>query len=275
MTCPTGPCLPPRRGGPGPFWRKGDRALPAHPEFVAQFDTALRGGVLPFGLTARNAEEVERRFAVYRNNVTVGLTEALATRFPVIQRLVGEAFFAAMARLYVETDRPKTPVLHEWGEGFAGFLEGFPPLAAYPYLGDVARIEYARGRAFHAADALPVDPVRLASADPDRVRLTLHPSVTLLALGHPAVSIWASNQPGQETLPLATGPETALILRDVAFAVPVYVVGPGDDVLLRSLQSGERLSIAAAAAQRAEVDHDPQAILVLLMRAGAIVDARE
>lgn len=249
--------------------------MPAHPEFVAQFDAALRGGVLPLGLTARNADEVERRFAVYRNNVAVSLSQALATRFPVIQRLVGEAFFAAMARLYAETDRPKTPVLHEWGEGFARFLEGFPPLAAYPYLGDVARIEFARGRAFHAADALPVDPVRLASADPDRLWLTLHPSVTLLVLGHPAVSIWARNQPSGETLPLATGPETALILRDVAFAVPVYVVGPGDAVLVRSLQAGESLTTAAAAAQRVEVGHDPQALLVLLMRAGSIVDARE
>lgn len=249
--------------------------MPAHPEFVAQFDAALRGGVLPLGLTARHAEEVERRFAVYRNNVAVGLMEALATRFPVIQRLVGEAFFAAMARLYAETDRPKTPILHEWGEGFAGFLQGFPPLAAYPYLGDVARIEYARGRAFHAADALPVDPTRLASADPDRVRLTLHPSVTLLALSHPAVSIWARNQPGRESQPLATGPETALILRDASFAVPVHAVGPGDAALLRALQAGEPLSIAAAAAQRTEVGHDPQAMLVMLMRAGAIVDVRE
>ncbi|OYU17812.1 MAG: DUF2063 domain-containing protein [Rhodobacteraceae bacterium PARR1] len=275
MTCPTGPFWPTRRGGPGQFWRGGGRALPAHPEFVAQFDAALRGGGLPLGLTARRAEEVERRFAVYRNNVAVSLSQALATRFPVIQRLVGETFFAAMARIYAEVDRPKTPVLHEWGEGFAGFLGGFPPLAAYPYLGDVARIEYARGRAFHAADVPPIDPARLAAAAPDRVRLILHPSVTLLALVHSAVSIWARNQPGGEVLSLATGPETALVLREVGFAVPVHAVRPGDAALLRSVQAGERLATAAAAAQRVEAGHDPQDLLVLLMRAGAIVDARE
>lgn len=247
----------------------------AHPDFVEGFDAALRGGAVPAGLLARDPAEVERRFAVYRNNVAVSLSEALAARFPVIRRLVGEAFFAAMVRLYAEADRPKSPVLAEWGAGFASFLEGFPPLAAYPYLGDVARIEFARGRAYHAADRLPVDPIAVAGADPDRVRLVLHPSVTLLALAHPAVSIWARNQPGGESLPLAKGPETALILRDVAFHVPVQVVGAGDAALLRAVLDGERLAIAAFKAQDAETGHDPQPLLVSLMRAGAIVDAQE
>lgn len=249
--------------------------MPAHPDFVAHFEGALRGGPLPAGLQARDDAEVERRFAVYRNNVAVGLTEALATRFPVIRRLVGEAFFAGLARLYFERDRPRSPVIAEWGESFAAFLAQFPPLAAYPYLGDVARIEYARGRAFHAADAPPVDPAILVAVDPERVCLVLHASVTLLGFAYPAVSIWARNQPGGDGLPLATGPETALILRDPGFHVPVRSVGHGDATMLRSLMSGETLSIAAAKAQDVDSGHSPQPLLVSLMQAGAIVDARE
>ncbi len=245
----------------------------AHPDFVANFDAALRGSPVPAGLVARDPAEIERRFAVYRNNVAVSLTEALASRFPVVRRLVGEAFFSAMARLHAETDRPKSPVLTEWGAGFAAFLEGFPPLAAYPYLGDVARIEFARGQAFHAADASPVNPARLVGADPDRVRLVLHPSVTLLYLAHPAVSIWARNQPGAKAVPLPTGPETALILRDAAFQVPVRAVGAGDAAMLQALMSGMCLSVAAADGQAADAEHDPQPLLIALMRAGAIVDA--
>lgn len=249
--------------------------MPAHPDFVAKFDAALRGGPVPAGLVARDPVEVERRFAVYRNNVAVSLTAALATRFPVIQRLVGEAFFAALARLFSETDRPKSPVLAEWGEGFPAFLAQFPPLAAYSYLGDVARIEYARGQAFHAADAVAVDPALLVTADPDRVRLVLHASVTVLGLTHPAVSIWAKNQPGGDSLPLATGPETALILRDAGFHVPVRSIGPGDAAMVRSLLSGDTLSTAAANARGVEAGHDPQPLLVSLMRAGAIINAVE
>lgn len=249
--------------------------MPAHPDFIASFDASLRGGSLPEGLTARAADEVARRFAVYRNNVAVSLRAALAVRFPAIRRLVGDEFFAALAGLYAETNRPRSPVLSEWGEGFADFLAAFPPLAAHPYMADVARIEYARGRAFHAADAPPVDPQRLAAADPERLRLILHPSVTLLDLDHPAVSIWARNQPGGEGLALAQGPETALILRDAAFQVPVIALTPADAALLRGIRDGLTLADAAAGARAAQADHDPQRLLVLLMRAGAITDVTE
>lgn len=249
--------------------------MTAHPEFVAGFDGALRGGPLPAGLVARDPTEVERRFAVYRNNVAVSLTQALATRFPVTQRLVGEAFFAALARLYSDRHRPRSPILAEWGDNFAAFVAQFPPLAAYPYLGDVARIEYARGRAFHAADALPVDPAVLVAFDPDKVRLVLHASVMVLGLDHPGVSIWARHQPGGHEVPLATGAQTALILRDSGFHVPVRAIGQGDATLLQSLLSGDTLSVAAANAHSVEATYDPQPLLVSLMRAGAIVDARE
>ncbi len=248
--------------------------MSGHPDFVAEFDAALRGGPLPAGLTARDGTEVERRFDVYRNNVAVSLTAALALRFPVIQRLVGEAFFGPLARLYAATERPLSPVLAEWGDGFPAFLAGFPPLAGLPYLADVARIELARGRAFHAADAAPIDPTRLAAADPERVRLILHPSVKLLFLSYPAVSIWARNQPGRADLPLVNGPETALILRDAAFQVPVRPVTAGDAALLQFIMDGATLSEAAVSAQQVQAKHDPTPMLVSLMQSGVIVDVK-
>jgi hypothetical protein len=249
--------------------------LRVHHEFEMRFETALRGGPLPSGLFARDPAEVERRFAVYRNNVAVSLTEALSSRFPVIRRLVGEAFFGPLARLYAEVDRPRSPVLAEWGDGFAAFLAAFPPLSAYPYLADVARIEFARGRAFHAADAPPVNPTTLTGADPERVTLALHPSVCILHLAHPAVSIWMRNQPDGQDQPLASGPETALILRDMSFNVPVKSICAGDAALVEAMLAGVPLSVAETAAQKVEPMHDPRPMLVALMRAGAIVDAKE
>ena len=249
--------------------------LPSHPEFMAGFDLALRGGALPIGVTARDPSEVARRFDVYRNNVAVSLSEALARRFPVIRRLVGEDFFVAMARVYAEAERPKSPVLAEWGGGFAAFLEQFPPLANFPYMGDVARIEFARGCAFHAADARPVDAAVFATSCPEDLRLRLHPSVTLLHLRYPAVSIWARNQNGAKGATAATGPETALILRDRTYQVPVRALGGGDGAMVTALLAGERLADAALSARKAQANHDPMPLLVALMQAGAITDLTE
>ena len=204
-------------------------ALPAHPDLVTAFAAGLVDGSLPPDLTAQAPDEASRRFAVYRNNVAVSLATALSRRFPVVERLVGSDFFAAMGQIYLQAHRPKSPVLHEWGDSFPGFLAEFPPFATYHYMADVARIEVARGRAYHAADAAPIAPHDLiaAAADPTSARLGLHPSVQVLQLDHPAVSIWTANQAGAQPGCVAThGPEITLILRDARFEVPV--TGPSD-----------------------------------------------
>lgn len=249
---------------------------PAHRAFALAFDGALTGASLPRGVTCAAPDEVERRFAVYRNNVAVSLTAALAKRFPVIQRLVGETFFAAMARIYAEQHRPSSPVLLEWGESFAQFLAGFPPLATYPYMADVAGIEYARGRAYHAADAPMAAPDRFVGVDPSRLYLTLHPSVHVLRLNHPGVSIWAQNQPGEtpKAITLA-GSEIALILRDRGGNVPVVAIGEGDAVMIAHLRNGASLTAAAELASWTDPDHDPQPIILRLVTSGAILEPEE
>ncbi len=252
--------------------------MSAYPDLVSAFATGLTGGDLPAGLTARIPQEAERRFAVYRNNVAVSLTDALKKRFPVIERLVGPDFFAAMGRLYLNENRPKSPVLSEWGDTFPDFLAGFPPLGDYPYMADVARIELARGRAYHAPDANPIarDLLIVAAADPENAQLGLHPSVQILRLSYPAVSIWAANQAGTNGQgPTSTKAEIALILRDREYQVPVMAIGAGDAALIAALQDGQTLLIATKLAAFAEAGHDPQPILVRLMQAGAITLPKE
>jgi hypothetical protein len=77
----------------------------------ASFETSFARALLdtaqpiPSGITAHNAAIPTGRFAVYRNNVVVGLVNALRSRFPVVEKIVGEEFFAAMARVFV-LERP-------------------------------------------------------------------------------------------------------------------------------------------------------------------------
>lgn len=44
--------------------------------------------------------EVAERFRIYRNNFYHGLSQQLAEAYPVVLRLVGEAFFSATARAF-------------------------------------------------------------------------------------------------------------------------------------------------------------------------------
>lgn len=79
-------------------------AAPAARGGQAALQAAFRAGIwsaeVPAGLTAPDPAEVAARFAVYRNNVAVGLRRAQAARYPAVERLVGAEFFAAAARLF-------------------------------------------------------------------------------------------------------------------------------------------------------------------------------
>ena len=66
-----------------------------------------------------------RRFAVYRNNIAASLIGALAARYPVTQRLVGEAFFRAMAGAFVAEAKPRSPVILHYGADFPDYIARF------------------------------------------------------------------------------------------------------------------------------------------------------
>src|SRR5262245_49147471 len=105
----------------------------------------------------------DKRLQVYRNNTFMSLTEALKTTYPVVSALVGEKFFATVAKAHIAAQPPRAPRLAEYGAGFADFLAGFEPARALPYLPDVARLEWAINGAYHAPDDTGLTPQSLSS----------------------------------------------------------------------------------------------------------------
>ena len=91
------------------------------------FGTALLDASLPMpeGLVGPDGKPSVRRFSVYRNNVVVGLVESLKNAYPAVHRIVGDEFFQAMTRVYVAATPPLSPILLNYGAGFAEFIEGF------------------------------------------------------------------------------------------------------------------------------------------------------
>lgn len=231
----------------------------SHAAQQSSFHAALWKTEAPAGITAHAPDEVAQRFAVYRNNVQHSLTRALAARFPVIEQLVGTEFFTAMARVFIAAQPPATPVLLHWGGAFPAFLDAFPPVAHLPFLGDVARLEYARGRACHAADAAPAALDALHGPDPETLRLALHPSVTLFSSIHPAVQIWQSHQADATRRALKAGPDYALIAREPDFTIIVVPTDHGTHAVLTALAAGRTLGEAASRAE-------PTTALTLLLR---------
>ena len=203
----------------------------------ADFAAALLdpAAAVPRGLAGPGGGPAGRRFAVYRNNVAVGLTEALETGVPVVRRLVGDEFFRAMAGVFLRAHPPREPRLMLYGAEFPGFVAGFAPARGLPYLACVARLEQALRESYHAADAAPVDAARMAAAPPDalaQARLGLAPAVRLVRSDWPVLGIWRAN-----TEPGAPRPGRA--------AEDVLVARPGFDPRPVGLGPGEAAFAAA------------------------------
>lgn len=212
----------------------------------------------PSGLRTWNGSDPTVRFAVYRNNMRASLARALADSFPVVQQLVGEEFFRAMALAFIQASPPRSPVLLEYGSGFADFVASFEPAASLPYLADVARLEHRRVQSFHAADAQPLQAQHFQAslAQADRLpglRLQLHPSVFLLRSQFAVASLWQLHQAEQDSsrdeglaaLDLSVGEDLAV--SRPGFEVRVQVLPPGAFECLVALQQGAALGDALVA----------------------------
>jgi len=245
----------------------------AFAQWQADFATALidAGQPVPAAVTSHSARAPRKRFAVYRNNVVVGLVEALRTQFPATERIVGTDFFAAMARVFVATEPPRSPILVTYGEGFPGFVANFAPAAELAYLADVARLEMARTRAYHAADAAPLDTRCWESIEPGRLlaaRVVLHPSLQIVRSSHPVVTIWAMNSDVAEAASIEDcGSEDALVVRP-QLDVELRRLPAGGAAFLGALASGAPLGDAAHVAAADDPEFDLAANLAALIGGG-------
>ncbi|MGO9422701.1 HvfC/BufC N-terminal domain-containing protein [Roseiarcus sp.] len=255
--------------------------MPPWPELQRAFAAALLNPAVEPSreFVGPDREASERRFAVYRNNVVVGLIDAIGDNFPVTRRIVGEDFFRAMARAYVTAEPPRSPVLLDYGETFPDFVAAFEPADPLPYLADVARIERAWTEAYHAADAQPLTAEAFAPLTPcDAVglRLLVHPSLRVVRSRLPAVTVWRMNVADGVPKPVdfEAGGEDGLVLPPEA-DVEVRVCAPGGAEFVDALAARLTLAEAAEAALRADDRFDLSANLVALIAMGAFVGAEE
>jgi hypothetical protein len=158
------------------------------------------------------------RLEVYRRNVAENLHGALAATYPVVQRLVGRAFFREAARRFARASPSASGDLNGFGEEFALFLRGDAHAQSLPYLPDVARLEWACHESYRAPEAEPFDFAALACVVPElhgEIRFVTHPAVRLVESPYPIQALWEANQPDRDGSPERdVGPDRLLVHRE-------------------------------------------------------------
>lgn len=226
------------------------------------------GQPAPKGVINPDGSPATKRFSVYRNNVAVGLSDALELSFPVIRQLVGADFFRAMAGVFVRQHPPQCPLMMFYGVAMPDFLARFPPVAHLLYMPDMARLELAIRQSYHAADALPIEAGKLRQLAPDvlmQCRLQIAPAVQIVPSDWPIHAIWLANTDPTAPKPTA-GPQAILITRP-GFDPALHPLSPAAAQVVQMLLTGHNF---AAALTLVPADFDLAGLLGLLLTQGAI-----
>lgn len=127
---------------------------------------------------------------IYASNVVGVRQRALTNHFPVTRKELGEAIFAALARVYVSHSPPSGWDLNRYGEGFADFIaaqqhSGKGREVPWLIVARLAAIEYGILRMYYAHEGvcreLPPLSAALVVDDLPSVLATQHPYVVISA----------------------------------------------------------------------------------------------
>lgn len=217
---------------------------------------------------------VEQRLAIYRANMAAAATRALGAAYPVVRRVVGEAFFDGLARTYRRLAPSTSGDLFEFGAAFAGFLAEFPDTQSLPYLADLARLEWAVHHAYGAEDAQPWDQQALAQVAPaeqSAIRLEWAAGTAIVDSRFPIARVWLIHQAafdGEFSVDWSVR-ECALVARE-GLRVVVSALGAGDAVFVTKGLAGAALGTSAEAALAADSGFDLGHLLGRLMTSNVI-----
>lgn len=238
----------------------------------SQFRAALLDAKqpVPDGLQDRSGQPAGARFSVYRNNVVVSLSEALATAFPLVRKLLGSETFNRLAGLYVRAHPPTSPLMMFYGQRFPAFLDQFEPLKHIGYLSDCARLDLALRASYHAADADALDPAVFsdASLNTPVLHLRLAPATHVLRSSWPLYDIWRFNTEANAPKPRAVS-QDVLVTRPEFDPIP-WLLPKGAADWLDQLETGTSFEDACEATFQTTPDFDLQDSLTVALTSKAL-----
>jgi hypothetical protein len=218
-----------------------------------------------------------RGLMAYQANGHALAVRALGAAYPVLAQLLGADSFASLARAYWHAEPPVRGDVGRWGATLAGFLAGSEQLEDEPYLGDVARVEWALHQCASAAD-VQVDASTfplLMEGDPQALALVLAPGCALVTSIWPVASVMTAHLEAAPELHevgrrLAAGvAETALVWRR-GLRPCVRQAWPGEAEWIQATLAGH--AVGAALDRAADLDFN--AWLPMAVRSGLLLSVR-
>ena len=160
------------------------------------------------------------RLSIYRHAFRARLSAALRENYPVLHRVLGDEAFDEVALGFIAAHPSHHPSIRWFGHALPGHLQTLADAGELPHpaLPGLARMEWALGTAFDAADAAPLSVEQLLAVAPEawpELRFSAHPSLRLIALDWAIEPLWRalSDNPEAKTAAPEAQPHHLLVWR--------------------------------------------------------------
>ncbi|MET3108864.1 hypothetical protein AAKU67_003505 [Oxalobacteraceae bacterium GrIS 2.11] len=191
------------------------------------------------------------RFSYYRGNISAIWQQTCASAYPVLQKLLGTDFFNGLTRAYGEAYPSQSGNLNEFGASMSSFISILDSCRPYPYLSDVAALEWLVHRAYYLKQQDAVSLAQLAAVAPENlgdVLCQLQPCCALIESPWAIADIWHAHQGDTPVFPEQIEAQSyALVWRQPwqsSWKVQVSSLSVGSYMGLQALHSGEALGTA-------------------------------
>lgn len=185
------------------------------------------------------------RMSVYAEGYPIRIHEALKEAYEAVQHVLGSRKFREISDVYAARHPSREYNLSMAGRFYPEYLEKSGLLAQWPFLQDLARLEWAVTEAFHSFDVPAQDLSSLAGLAMEEwegVTFQFQPSLRLVSSAWPVVDLWRERkdaQPGVRS-ELHGRPQCASICRQ-DLRVRVEAVHPLEFACLKLLAEGQTL----------------------------------
>lgn len=188
----------------------------------------------------RGALGPEERLDIYAQMYCARLLDALGEDFPRVAAVLGEERFRALGREYLRHVPSSHPSLRHLGARFPEFLLSQTETLVPQFVGDLARLEWARVTVFDAPDAevLRLDDLQAIPADAwATIRFQVIPALEVLTCAWPIQRVWQDEDFTESDPPLQE--RTTLRAWRREFAVYHASMDAIECAALTAMQAGE------------------------------------
>lgn len=183
-------------------------------------------------------QESLARLNIYRNNVFGNFNGVLQSIYEVVEKLVGEIYFAQICDSYHQKYFSKSGNLDNYGDDFAKFLKEEKANHKLVFLPDLARLELLYHKSYFAdiAAQFPLEKFqKLSQKKFFNLQFQLHPSCFLMASKFAIFSIWKSNVEKKSNKKINAAQPEFVVVERVLNRVNIHKISQEEFLFLKNI----------------------------------------